>query len=187
MTASLRLTQRDQRHSNATSARRSRHQRLGRCCRGFCPGRRRHVLAGPQGRYAGRRAEASSTSCSTTLMLYSRYVPPHEANQDRERRVGQAGTGLRLIRRGSAIVVDEAVADGPGAVAGIRPGDTILSVDGRSARGKDADDRDELDRRSGSDPAYDRLAQPRWTRSLNRHWSAPWCHRRPCSWSEPAT
>src|SRR4029079_8354683 len=41
------------------------------------------------------------------------------------------------IRRGSVIVVDAAVADGPGAVAGIRPGDTILSVDGRSARGKD--------------------------------------------------
>jgi carboxyl-terminal processing protease len=71
------------------------------------------------------------------LDVYSRYVPPHEANQDRERRVGQAGTGLRLIRRGSVIVVDAAVADGPGAVAGIRPGDTILSVDGRSARGKD--------------------------------------------------
>ena len=72
------------------------------------------------------------------LDVYSRYVPPHEANQDRERRVGQAGTGLHLIRRGSVIVVDAAVADGPGAVAGIRPGDTILSVDGRSARGKDA-------------------------------------------------
>jgi carboxyl-terminal processing protease len=72
------------------------------------------------------------------LDVYSRYVPPREASQDRERRVGQAGTGLSLVRRGSAVVVDEAIADGPGAVAGIRPGDAILSVDGRSTRGKDA-------------------------------------------------
>ena len=69
---------------------------------------------------------------------YSRYVSPRDASQDRERRIGQAGAGLRLARRGSAIVVEEAIADGPGALAGIRPGDTVLSVDGRSTRGKDA-------------------------------------------------
>jgi carboxyl-terminal processing protease len=69
---------------------------------------------------------------------YSRYVPPRDAGEDRERRVGQAGVGLRLTRRGSAIVVVEAIVDGPGAVAGIRPGDTIASVDGQSTQGKDA-------------------------------------------------
>ena len=72
---------------------------------------------------------------------YSRYVPPREAGEDRERRVGQAGAGLRLIRRGSAIVVAEADRRRPGALAGIRPGDTILAVDGQSTRGKDAGDR----------------------------------------------
>ena len=68
---------------------------------------------------------------------YSRYVPPRDAGEDRERRIGQAGAGLRLVRRGAAIVVVEAIADGPGALAGIRPGDTIVSVDGQSAQGKD--------------------------------------------------
>ncbi len=69
---------------------------------------------------------------------YSRYVQPSDANDDRERRAGQAGVGLRLIRRGMAIVVAEAIADGPGALAGIRPGDTIISVNGQPVRGKDA-------------------------------------------------
>ncbi len=68
---------------------------------------------------------------------YSRYVPPRDAGEDRERRVGRAGAGLRLARRGPAIVVAEAVADGPGALAGIRPGDTIISVDGKPAQGRD--------------------------------------------------
>ena len=68
---------------------------------------------------------------------YSRYVPPQDAGEDRERRVGQAGTGLRLGRQGSAIVVTEAIADGPGALAGVRVGDAIIAVDGQSSRGKD--------------------------------------------------
>ncbi len=69
---------------------------------------------------------------------YSRYVAPRDAGEDRERRTGQAGAGLRLIRRGSTIVVAEAVSDGPGALAGIRPGDVVVSVDGQPTRGKDA-------------------------------------------------
>jgi carboxyl-terminal processing protease len=68
---------------------------------------------------------------------YSRYVPPNDAIEDREQRIGQAGAGLRLARRGAAIVVIEAVADGPAALAGIRAGDAILAVDGEPAQGKD--------------------------------------------------
>jgi carboxyl-terminal processing protease len=69
---------------------------------------------------------------------YSRYVPPGEAGEDREQRSGQAGAGLRLVRRGAVVTVAEAVSDGPGAIAGIRAGDTILAVNGQSTRGKDA-------------------------------------------------
>ena len=83
---------------------------------------------------------------------YSRYVPPRDAGEDRERRIGQAGAGLRLVRRGSAIVVAEAISRRTGALAGIRPGDTILSVDGQSTRGQGCRHRDELDRRAGGDP-----------------------------------
>ena len=69
---------------------------------------------------------------------YSRYVPPREAIEDREERSGSAGAGLALIQRGSSIVVQDAIADAPAGRAGIRPGDTILAVDERSTRGKDA-------------------------------------------------
>ncbi len=69
---------------------------------------------------------------------YSRYVGPVEANEDRERRAGEAGAGLQLIQRGSSVAVLSAVSDGPGARAGIQPGDVILSVDGQSTLGKDA-------------------------------------------------
>ena len=69
---------------------------------------------------------------------YSRYVPPADAAEDREQRIGRAGVGLRLARRGSAIVVTEAVADGPAALVGIRSGDAVLAVDGETTRGKDA-------------------------------------------------
>lgn len=69
---------------------------------------------------------------------YSRYVGPSDANEDRERRSGEAGAGLQLTQRGAATVVLSAVFDGPGARAGIRPGDIIVSVDGKPTRGKDA-------------------------------------------------
>ena len=69
---------------------------------------------------------------------YSRYVGPREAEEDRENRAGRAGAGLQLASKGPAVIVTEAIADGPGALAGIRPGDTVISVDGQSTRGKDA-------------------------------------------------
>jgi carboxyl-terminal processing protease len=69
---------------------------------------------------------------------YSRYVPPAEAAEDRERRSGSAGLGLKLAARGGAVLVQEAIDDGPGALAGLRVGDRILSVDDQPTRGHDA-------------------------------------------------
>ena len=69
---------------------------------------------------------------------YSRYVPPRAATEDREERAGSAGAGLELIQRGASVVVQDAIADAPAGLAGIRPGDIILAVDERSTRGKDA-------------------------------------------------
>lgn len=68
---------------------------------------------------------------------YSRYTPPAEAEEDRTRRAGQAGIGLTLARRGGQIVVQAATSDGPAAAEGIGRGDTLISVDGQAARGKD--------------------------------------------------
>jgi carboxyl-terminal processing protease len=69
---------------------------------------------------------------------YSRYVPPLEAADDRAGRNGTAGVGIALADRGGAILVRGAVADGPAAMAGVRPGDIVLTVDGIPVRGKDA-------------------------------------------------
>jgi carboxyl-terminal processing protease len=69
---------------------------------------------------------------------YSRYVPPRAAAEDRAERNGSAGLGLLLGQRNGAILVRAAVADGPAAMAGVQPGDIVLSVDGAPVRGKDA-------------------------------------------------
>jgi carboxyl-terminal processing protease len=69
---------------------------------------------------------------------YSRYVPPGEAADDRERRSGSAGLGLTLAARAGGVTVLAAIEDGPGALAGLRAGDRILTVDGQSTRGRDA-------------------------------------------------
>jgi carboxyl-terminal processing protease len=69
---------------------------------------------------------------------YSRYVAPSEAGADREHRTGQAGLGLSLARRGALqIAVRAVINDSPAALAGLRPGDLILAVDGQPAAGQD--------------------------------------------------
>ena len=63
---------------------------------------------------------------------YSRYVTPQEARAARTRRVGQSGLGLRIERRGNALVIAEITPDGPAAATGIRVGDALLAVDDRA-------------------------------------------------------
>jgi carboxyl-terminal processing protease len=68
---------------------------------------------------------------------YSRYIPPIEAVDDRDRRVGHAGIGVMLARHGRSVTVRDVVIGSPGALAGIVPGDVIQWVDGRSALNHD--------------------------------------------------
>lgn len=67
---------------------------------------------------------------------YSRYVPPGATRGAREAR--EAGIGLRLARRGDAVVAEEVKFAGPAAAAGVRPGDRVLAVGDRPVRGQDA-------------------------------------------------
>ena len=67
---------------------------------------------------------------------YSRYVPPDEAGDDRERRSGRAGIGVSLAQAGATAVVTDVIRDSPAAAAGLRPGDTIMALDGASMRGR---------------------------------------------------
>jgi carboxyl-terminal processing protease len=68
---------------------------------------------------------------------YSRYVPPGAADIDRARRSGEAGAGLVVAKIGGAFIVQTVNADGPGADAGIVPGDRILAVDGQPTSGEE--------------------------------------------------
>ncbi len=69
---------------------------------------------------------------------YSRYVPPDAADTDRERRSGSVGLGLSLARAAAGFVVRGVLPGSPADEAGIRPGDRVLSVDGRQPRREDA-------------------------------------------------
>ena len=68
---------------------------------------------------------------------YSRYIPPGAADIDRARRSGEAGAGLVIAKVGEAFIVQTVNADGPGADAGIVPGDRILAVDDQPTRGEE--------------------------------------------------
>ena len=67
---------------------------------------------------------------------YSRYEPPEPAEAERTKLSVDAGAGLGLVANGHAVVVDDVVPDGPGQQAGVRVGDSILSIDGRRLRGR---------------------------------------------------
>ena len=69
---------------------------------------------------------------------YSRYVPPGAATTERDRRTGQAGLGMSLARVPGAVVVAAVVPGSPADDAGLRPGDRIVSIDGRAIRAEPA-------------------------------------------------
>ena len=69
---------------------------------------------------------------------YSRYAPPAAAETERAHRTGEAGLGMTVVRAGAALVVHAVVPGSPADERRIRPGDRILSVDGRALRSESA-------------------------------------------------
>jgi carboxyl-terminal processing protease len=61
---------------------------------------------------------------------YSRYVAPTEAEADRSRRSGEAGIGASIVVRDGAVFVGLVQANGPAALAGLKEGERIISIDG---------------------------------------------------------
>lgn len=59
---------------------------------------------------------------------YSRYTDPGRADQERSQREGYDGIGISVRQADGFFEVADLVADGPAALAGIRPGDRILAV-----------------------------------------------------------
>lgn len=71
---------------------------------------------------------------------YSRYVPPAEADADRVHRAGSAGIGAAIVpTRDGGFALDDVAPDGPAATAGLRAGDRVLAVDGRTLQGVTAE------------------------------------------------
>jgi carboxyl-terminal processing protease len=65
---------------------------------------------------------------------YSRYVPPAPAEIVRDKLSVDAAAGLTLVRERSHLVVAAVAPAGPAAEAGVRVGDRLVSVDGRTVR-----------------------------------------------------
>jgi len=94
---------------------------------------------------------------------YSRYVPPVEATEERVKRAGRAGLGMTVGQRGVLIEVKSVVRDSPAAIAGIRPGDILASIDGQRTQTQAAtNEKARPTRKSG------RSARERSARSFHR-------------------
>ncbi len=68
---------------------------------------------------------------------YSRYATPGEAADDRARRTGRAGVGLRPALRSGQVLVEAVQPGGPASLAGIRAGERITAIDGEPVQGAD--------------------------------------------------
>ncbi len=71
---------------------------------------------------------------------YSRYVPPHQAADERAGRRGQVELGFDFEIRAGVPVLTRLIQGGAAFIAGMRVGDALLSIDGESTDGEDAAD-----------------------------------------------
>ncbi len=74
-------------------------------------------------------------SALASLDGYSHYATAEEAREDRARRDGFGGIGVRVQAEDDAITVLSVIANTPAARAGMRAGDVIVRVDGRPIAG----------------------------------------------------
>lgn len=97
-------------------------------------------------RQTGRQQLTQSFFASMLSHLdpYSRYIGPSRAADEEEQREGDAGVGLDVKIVDGHAEVESVIDDAPAALAGMLPGDRILSVEGESTRGMTAEDLESL-------------------------------------------
>lgn len=73
---------------------------------------------------------------------YSTYIPPHHAASGKSRLTGEGvGVGITVAKTGpQGLQVVGVIPESPAAKAGIRPGDTVLEVDGSRLQNRDLED-----------------------------------------------
>ncbi|MEW5703595.1 MAG: S41 family peptidase [Pseudomonadota bacterium] len=80
---------------------------------------------------------AMFTRALETLDSYSRYAAPKAAVRQREKRKGFDGAGLYVQRFEDAFFITAVIPESPAALAGVRPSDEILEIDGAPVAGLD--------------------------------------------------
>jgi carboxyl-terminal processing protease len=73
---------------------------------------------------------------TSALDPFSRYSPPEEASEDDAMRDGFGGVGLTVAEQGGNFLVTQVLPRGPADVAGVRPQDRIVGIDGVPTAGK---------------------------------------------------
>ncbi|HVH76029.1 MAG TPA: S41 family peptidase [Stellaceae bacterium] len=89
-------------------------------------------------------AEASEDKIDTALLggmtgaldRFSRYSPPAEASEESAMRDGFGGVGLTVEEDSGKFLVTEVMPQGPAGLAGVRPQDRIVGIDGVPTAGK---------------------------------------------------
>ncbi|MGE0096062.1 MAG: S41 family peptidase [Alphaproteobacteria bacterium] len=84
--------------------------------------------------------QAVFDSALAKLDGFSRYSGPETAREERNRRVGFGGVGVRLQTAGGRIEVLSVMPDTPAAHAGVKAGDRILQIDGVTVKNRDVKD-----------------------------------------------
>ena len=84
--------------------------------------------------------QAVFDSALAKLDGFSRYSSPETAREERNRRVGFGGVGVRLQTVGGRIEVLSVMPETPAALAGVKAGDRILQVDGVTIKNRDVKD-----------------------------------------------
>lgn len=103
--------------------------------------------------------QAVMDSTLAKLDGFSRYSGPESAREERNRRVGFGGVGVRLQTSNGKIEVLSVIPDTPADAAGLKAGDRIIQVDGVAVKNRDV--KDVIEQLRGATGSYVQLVVER--------------------------